>query len=254
MFLYCAYIRTFANTATAIIDPVDGADMIALTRKRLIELERLRDFAFVQLNRVNDATLAMPGDQLLGRLFGPKATMAEYDRFSRAVRQITVLEFELRGLFKAPDRDTPRKARLVKSDRPGFVPPILPSYDPFSDLDCLAEILDIRTYYRNGPLEEVVAGIRQTLGAEPPPDDPFAPVGRKAQPKAAPEPTAAAPQRGPEYYMRSKPLEPAEPEPAQNAPAMKAATMVIHNLGNKGFRQPSKAQLKKHRQSRGPPK
>ncbi len=239
-------MRTFANTSAAATDPIDGVDLFALTRRRLKELDRLRDFAFVQLGRVNEATLAMPGDQLLLRMFGPKGTMAEYDRFSRAVRQITVLEFELRGLFKAPDRDAPRKLRLVKSDRPGFVPP-LKLHDPFASLDRLEDPLDIRTDYRNGPMEEVVAGIRETLGAEPPPNDPFAQSAKKA-----PEPVAAPP-RGPEYYMRARPVEP-EPEPAQNAPSMKAATMVIQNLANKGFRQPSKADIKRRQRNRGPPK
>ena len=83
----------------------------------------------------------------------------------------------MRGLFKAPDRDAPRKLRLVKSDRPGFVPPVAPPTleDLLADLADIGkpdmagfDMFDIRTDYRNGPLDEVVAGIRETLGAEPP--------------------------------------------------------------------------------------
>jgi hypothetical protein len=248
---------TVANHSVAIIDPLDGTNLVALTLQRLAELDRLRDFAFVQLNRLNEATLAVPNDQLLVTMCGPKGSMAEFDRFSRAVRQITVLEFELRGLFWAPDRNSPRKPRLVKSDRPGFVPPVnLP--DPFTGFD-MDNPFDIRPDYRNGPLDEVVAGIRKTLGAEAPADDPFAPPPEKLVQPAEPAP-AKTPPKGPEYYMRARPAEPApKPAPAyvehaQNDPAMKAALLAIRNLDNKGFRQPSKAKIKKHRMSRGPPK
>ena len=58
--------------------------------------------------------------------------------------------------------------------------------------------------------------------------------------------------------MRSRPAEPeptpAQKAPAQNALAMKAADLVIKTLAGKGFRQPSKAEIKKHRKERGPPK
>jgi hypothetical protein len=120
----------------------------------------------MQCERLVEATKAIPQDQLFARMTGPKGGMAEFDRFAHAIRQIMVLEFELRGLFKAPDRDAPRKLRLVKSDRPGFEPPDLENlFDP-AELGG-REPLDIRTDYGAGPLEDVVAGIRQTLGAEP---------------------------------------------------------------------------------------
>jgi hypothetical protein len=240
-------MRTEALTTAIAADPNSGADMVALTKQRLAELDRLRDAGFVQLGRLNETTRAIPKDQLFGKVVGPKGTMAEFDRFSRAIRQIMVLEFELRGLFKAPDRDAPRKLRLVKSDRPGFVPPERENLlADLNDLERLEDLLDIRTDYRRGPMDEVVAGIRETLGAEAPPDDPFAPMAEKAV-------TPAAPPKGPEYYMRARTAEPA-PVPAQKAPAMKAATLVIETLAGKGFRTPSKAAIKKHRQGRGPPK
>ena len=251
MFLYSSYMRTTENIGAAIIDPNDGVDLVVLTRRRLKELDRLRDCAFVQLARLNETTLALEKDQLFDKIVGPKGTMAEVDRFGRVIRQVMVLEFELRGLFKAPDRDAPRKLRLVKSDRPGFVPPT--DENLLGDLDRLEELLDIRTDYSRRPLDEVVAGIRETLGAEPPPNDPFAPSVENAPEPVTPVPAAARP-KGPEYYMRSKPIEPAEPVPTQKQLGLEAATLVIKSLGGKGFRKPSKAAIKKHRQSRGPPK
>ena len=181
---------------------------------------------------------------------GSKGNMAEYDRFNRSIRQIMVLEFELRGLFKAPDRDAPRKLRLVKSDRPGFVPPTfeqlmarltdIGNFDP----------LDIRTDYRHGPLDEIIAGIRDTLGAEAPPGDPFAPVAKAPEP-ATPAPVSAPP-RGPEYYMRARPAEPeSKPVGPQTKPSMKAAELAIMAMGGKGFRKPSaKTRPSKHRRNR----
>ena len=236
--------------------------MFALTQARLAELDRLRALGFAQLERLNEATLALPADQLLARMTGSKGNMAEYDRFNRSIRQIMVLEFELRGLFKAPDRDAPRKLRLVKSDRPGFVPPTfeqlmarltdIGNFDP-RELDPRGfDLLDIRTDYRRGPLDEIIAGIRDTLGAEAPPDDPFAPVAQAPEP-ATPEP-APAPPRGSEYYMRARPAEP-EPVGPQTKPSMKAAELAIMATGGKGFRKPSaKTRSSRHRRNRGPPK
>jgi len=243
------------NSGAATIDPIDGVDLVALTRQRLEELDRLRNCAFVQLSRLTETTLALEKDQLFDKIVGPKGTMAEVDRFGRVIRQVMVLEFELRGLFKAPDRDAPRKLRLVKSDRPGFVPP---RETPLGDLERLEDLLDIRTDYSRRPLDEVVAGIREALGAEPPLNDPFAPSAENPPKPAMAEPIspvpATAPRRGPEYYMRAKPIAPVAPVPTQKQLGLEAATLVINSLGGKGFRTPPKAATKKHRQGRGPPK
>jgi hypothetical protein len=240
---------TVANSNAAIADPIDGANLIALTRQRLGELDRLRAVGFEQVKGLNAATKALPPEQQFKLYVG---NVKEFDRIARAIRQIVVLEFELRGLFQAPDRDAPRKLRLVRSDRPDFDPSELENL--FSDLNDYNEReydeFRLRSDYRTGPLEEVVAGIREVLGAEPPPNDPFARPAAKA-----PEPVkpAVTPAKGPEYYMRAKPAEP-EPVPAQKAPAMKAADLVIKTLAGKGFRQPSKAEIRKRQLSRGPPK
>jgi hypothetical protein len=247
---------TVANNNAAIIDPLDGTNLVALTLKRLKELDRLRDVGFVQVGRLNAATKALSPEKEFKLCVGG---IKEFDRIARAIRQITVLEFELRGLFKAPDRA--RKLRLVKSDRPGFEPSDYDDLfgDLFNDLndydDREYDEFKLRSDYRTGPMEDVVAGIREVLGAEPPENDPFA----KPVAKTAPEPaTVKTPPKGPEYYMRARPAEPA-PVPAQKAPsqnvlAIKAADLVMKTLAGKGFRQPSKAEIKKHRKERGPPK
>jgi hypothetical protein len=221
--------------------------LIALTQRRLAELDRLRDMAHDRLGMIARATALLSPDLRFKTMVSPSGSGVEFDRLLRSIRQLMVLEFELRGLFEPPDRDAKRKLRLVKSDRPGFLPPKLD--DPFGDLEPLEDLLDIRTDYRRGPLDEVVADIRKTVGAGTPPDDPFAPLA-KAPDAVKPDP------KPPEYFMRAKPAEPAPADgrSPQTEPALKAATLVIQTLANKGFRMPSKAQIEKHQQSRGPPK
>ncbi len=74
----------------------------------------MRDAGAEQLARLNRVTLGLTIEQQLAALAGPRGSIALYEKLARAIRQITVLEFELRGLFKAPDRDNPRKLRLAK--------------------------------------------------------------------------------------------------------------------------------------------
>ena len=233
--------------------PPLAPELIALTEQRLAELDRLRNVGFVQVGRLNAAVKALPPEQEFKLCVG---NIKEFDRIARAIRQVVVLEFELRGLFEAPDRDAPRKLRLVKSDRPGFEAPDFEKL--LGDLDDYNEF-PLRSDYRRGPLDEVVAGIREVLGTEAPPNDPFAPPPDRKPVGHAREPVATkTPPRGPEYYMRARPAEPepapAQKPPAQNALAVKAADLVMTTLAGKGFRQPSKAAIKKHRMSRGPPK
>jgi len=166
-----------------------------------------------------------------------------------------VLEFEIRGLFQAPDRDAPRRLRLVKSDRPDFEPPDLE--DLLADLrqDIRPELDDVRPDYRTGPLEDVVAGIRKVLGAEPPEDDPFAPPPKPKTEEAAP-PAKLPPAT---VTLPEKPAASPKPVPTQKTLAVKAAARAIKATGGHGFRVPSKkAQARKaraqHRQGRAPPR
>jgi hypothetical protein len=234
----------------------DGEDQAALTLARLAELDRLRNFSFAQAERLMELPKVVPVEEAR-RMFGKKGTIQQFDRITRAFRQIVVLEFELRGLFNAPDRDAVRPLRLAR-----------PPKDPFKVEDLhklLADLhgkqdlssLKTRTDYRTGPIEDVVAGIRKTLGAEPPPNDPFAP--RKDRP-ARPVQTAPAPR---EPAAKLAPATVKLPEKPQVNTAIKAAALALQvKLGN-GFRIPpakpktAKANLArppKRRRNRGPPK
>jgi hypothetical protein len=233
-----------------------GEDQAALTLARLAELDRLRNFSFAQAERLMDLPKVVPVEEAR-RMFGKKGTIQQFDRITRAFRQIVVLEFELRGLFNAPDRDAIRPLRLAR-----------PPKDPFKVEDLhklLADLhgkqdlssLKTRTDYRTGPIEDVVAGIRKALGAEPPQNDPFAP--RKDRPsrpvQAAPVPREPAAKPGPATVKL--------PEKPQMNTAIKAAALALQaKLGN-GFRMPpakpktAKANLArppKRRRNRGPPK
>jgi hypothetical protein len=225
----------------------DRALLAALAKRRLKELDRLRDLGFKQIARLNEAADAMPRERVFELMLGGKGQVLEYERLARAIRQITVLEFEIRGLFQAPNRDG-RRLRLVKSDRPDFEPP--DREDLFADLrEFERDLDDPRPDYRSGPIEEVVAGLRKVLGAEPPEDDPFAP---RPKPKAA---EVAAPAKLPPATVKL-PEKPAtsEPIPAQKKLALQAAVRAIKATGGKGFRIPSKKVQAQQRQGRAPPR
>jgi hypothetical protein len=255
-------MRTAAPNTAIAIDPNDGADLRLLTRSRLKELDRLRDLGFLQIERLTREAKAIPQGEVFKALLAPKGGVVQFDRLARAIRQVVVLEFELRGLFEAPDRDAPRKLRLVKSDRPGFEPPDLEKLmndlnDP-GDIEP-SDLFDIRSDYRTGPMDQVVAGIRRTLGAEPPEDDPFAPPPKRAAaPAPQPQPKPVQPK---EPAMRAR-TEPAKPESAaarkpsaQELAAMKAAVLAIKATNGNGFRaKPGKSRKAKHRHGRGPPR
>jgi hypothetical protein len=239
-----------AAATNAIAQPAaDAAEIARLTRARLRELDRLRDVAFLQIEKLNDACENLPREKVFDVLLANSGRQVmEFERLARSIRQIMVLEFELRGLFKAPDRDGQRKLRLVKSDHPGFEPPErfdFSGWEPTGDLD-------IRCDYRAGLLDEVVAGIRKAIGAEAPDDDPFAPPPGRRQ--AAPVPSAA--KLPPATVKLPEKRDPPDPSLAQREAAMKAMTIAIRAKGGNGFRQPSKKQLAKARMAtqRGPPR
>jgi hypothetical protein len=179
------------------------------------------------------------------------------NRIVGSIRQIMVLEFELLGLFEAPDRDG-AKRRMLKPDRAGRLRSVelgLELPDPIEPTDLGA----VRPDYRKGPMADVVASIRRVLGAETPPNDPFAPDAdfRVETPKpAAPEPREASPQK-------ASPPKPAPatvklPEKPQVNRAFEAAVLALSaELGN-GLRapaaKPNPARPPKRRRNRGPPK
>jgi hypothetical protein len=248
-------MRTARNTAAIAERPEDGALLAVLAKRRLRELDRLRDLGFKQIECLEAAARSTPVAAIFDRMLGSNGQVAQFERVARAIRQITVLEFEIRGLFEAPNREE-RRLRLVKSDREGFEPP--DREDLFADLrEFEREWDDPRPDYRAGPIEAVVAGVRKVLGAEPPKDDPFAPPPK---PKAAePASAPAQPIKLPSATVKL-PEKPARVEPAPNQKklALKAAVRAIKATGGKGFRIPSKkaraqkARLQQH-QGRAPP-
>jgi len=248
--------------------PTDGpseaetAALAVLTRRRLAELDRLRDLGLKQAQRVTAVSKVLSPEHEFKLLTGANGSVLAYERIVRAVRQITVLEFELRGLFKAPDRDRQKKLRLVNTDRTRLDRDnLLGDLYDYDDLNDLRD-WNVRPDYKIGPLDEVVAGVRKTLGAEAPADDPFAPPPERKPPEGA----VAAP-------SVSQPVNKAEPAPlsrpprqkppmAQAKPALKAMALVLRAMPGKGFRiAPKTAQSpgtpsrpKKRRGNRGPPK
>jgi hypothetical protein len=238
-------------------DASQPAEIVRLTLQRLAELDRLREAGMAQAERLTVVAKGLSPQDEYRRMTGPKGTIAQYDKIARAVRQVVVLEFELRGLFKAPDRDAFFKPRLVKEDLLGD----LYDYDGFNDLfdfdkarRGLGDLNDLRVRldYGNGPIDALIADIRAVLGIAPPENDPFAPP-----PDRRPGQTAIL------ERMRTAGVKRAAAKPGkpgmQVKPAVKAAAP---KPPRKGFRVPptsvhnpnTPAKVRKRRRNRGPPK
>ncbi len=239
--------------------PTDGsqpAEIARLTLLRLVELDRLREAGMAQAERLTAAAEGLSPADEYRRMVGPNGTIAQYDKVAKAVRQVVVLEFELRGLFKAPDRDDFFTPRLVKENLLGD----LYDYDDLFDFDKarrgLGDLNDLRVRldYSNGPLDALIADIRHTLGVDPPENDPFAPPAdrRPGQSLLLDRMRATVPDRSP-----TKPRKPG----MQVKPAVKAAVLVAKAGIRKGFRvpptsahNPNTPAARKRRRNRGPPK
>jgi hypothetical protein len=200
-------------------DPRLSPLAIALMERRLAELRRLSTLA---LERVQHLELALE-DKMDERerklLIGRGGISVEFPRALRCFRQVAALELEILGLRKAPDRSEPTEADARddkdESDSEG---PDLNDLNDLSDRDDRDEtrkqLLADTKDYRTGPLDIVVAEIREALGVEAPEDDPFAPPpGRcAAKPRAAAEKIV-------------EPAAPRNPPPAKGAkPAGNAGT------------------------------
>jgi hypothetical protein len=246
----CVPILFFMCPAVANPDQLPTAEVAALTRERLAELDRLRNKGMTRMEMLDASLDLVPPERRWEVLLGRNGQVAQFDRIARAVRQIIVLEFELQGLFRGPDREKFGLGLAV------------PRADlDINDLDDLRdpggrkrEDLKDRSDYRRGPLDEVVAGIRKTLGAEPPENDPFAPPpDRKpvqavfpAKPASSGLPAGAKP-RPPGMQARLLATASPMPTPAKSA------------LSAKGFRLPPSSphnpgtHARKGRRNRGPP-
>jgi hypothetical protein len=175
-------------------------------------------------------------------------------RIVRSIRQIMVLEFELLGLFEAPDRDG-IKRRMLKPDLAGQLRSAefgLDLPDPMESTDWGAA----RPDYRKGPMADVVASIRRVLGADAPPNDPFAPDADFTieTPKPVAPPKASSPKPAPATVKL--------PEKPKTNRAFEAAVLALSAELGKGLRtSPAKpkpranpARPPKRRRNRGPPK
>jgi hypothetical protein len=236
-----------------------SAEVALLTGRPLEELDRLRDIGMEMAGKLSRAADVLPLAQHYSRLTGRYGYISELDRIIRAIRQIVALEYELRGIFQGPDRDALPKITLIDHDRER------PDLGDLHDLNDLNDARDpverddllLRSDYRRGPLDVVVADIRKVLGAEPPADDPFSPPPERRQ--ALPGSTAPAESRAP---TPSRHL-PSSGTAAKPKPGMKTATPakpVQPAIRRNGFRvaptsphNPNSA-ARKHRRNRGPPK
>jgi hypothetical protein len=198
-------------------DPRLSPLAIALMGRRLGELDRLSKMA---LERVRHLELALE-DKVSERerkiLIGRGGVGAEFPRALRCVRQIVVLELELLGLRKAPDRAEPED--VDDEDETDIERPERPERPDLNDLadrpETDRQLLADQNDYRKGPLDLVVAEIRKTLGAEAPEDDPFAPPpGRCA---AKPEPSNG---------KSAEPAAPENPAPARSRETVKSAKIA----------------------------
>ena len=224
-----------------------------MTRQRLDELDRLRGIGMARAMELDGAgspsNVLSPEQHFRLRV----RNAAAFDRIGRAVRQIMTLEFELLGLFEAPDRDAFPRPRKIKPGLAGILA------RPRSDIGRIKPIdlsdLKLRPDYRNGPMEDVVAGIRKTLGAEPPPNDPFAPPPERKAREPAPVQKAATSKLPPATVKL--------PEKPQVNRAFEAAMLALSAKLGDGFRVPpakpkpariNPARPPKRRRNRGPPK
>jgi hypothetical protein len=237
------------STRSVSAHPPVMVEVSALTRQRLDELDRLRGIGMARAMDLQQAGQALSPSPMLTpeQNFRLRVRNVDaFDRIGRAVRQIMTLEFELLGLFEAPDRDALPRPRKIKPQLGGLLAKPRSDIRPIKPID-LSD-LKLRPDYRNGPIEDVVAGIRKTLGAEAPPNDPFAPQPERKVREAVP------PAKLPPATVKL-------PEKPPLSPAMKAALIAIKARHGSGFRIPSlkpkpanPARPPKRRRNRGPPK
>jgi|SRR5579859_1876393 len=166
-------------------------DTLALTQRQLRELGRMRGVAMKWVDRLEmvlDGRLDPDADPVMRRSRG---FISDLVQVYRAIRQIMVLEQELRGL-----RPSLRKPPREDDDDDGgedepFGPPGRRKLKGLAPLRPLRTVLppdDQPDIYDRRPVDQAVGWIRETLNIDVPTDDPFAPPAEAS----APEPEAAA--------------------------------------------------------------
>ncbi len=253
-----------------------AADAFVLTERRLAELDRLRSIGMEQAETLITATRDLTGapEARYRALVGAQGTIREFGRLNRAIRQIVVLEFELRGLFKAPDRGGIAKPKLGEN-RCDLLRDLHDYSDRFDDRRDINDINDlndlrVRLDYRKDPVDRLIAEIRDMLGVDAPEDDPFA-APREHAPRQPESPApmsrdAAVRERVIENFRRALAARramvartAAETE-ARPSPAKAAKSAA--KLPRKGFRIPptsphnpnTPSAKRNRRRNRGPPR
>jgi hypothetical protein len=174
--------------------------------RQLLELGRMRRVGLVFVRRLE---LSAKGklDPEIETVFAhrSKGIIKDYATVARAVRQILLLEQELRGIRK-PRRDRKAKpeqaAVTAQGKQDGKLRPLG---------DNLTEYYDFR------PVGEAIGFIREALAIEPPENDTFPKPERK---KAEPEPAKAeAAPPDPESQAVAQTVVSLKPSPVIHAPA-----------------------------------
>jgi hypothetical protein len=147
--------------------PAQLSQLAELARLRAIGMENAE-----QIGRWMDGGMPLAAEALIAK----GGIVQQFMRVSRAVRQIIILEREIAGLRKGPDRGAERAKREQ-------VPATAAQGDGPQPL-----VWSERGDYDTRPLDQVVASVRKVLGADAPEDDPFAPPApRKARDGVAAE-------------------------------------------------------------------
>jgi hypothetical protein len=171
--------------------------------RQLYELRRMRKVGMVfvhQLERSAKGKLDPDVESVFAHR--SKGIIRDYATVARAVRQILLLEQELRGIRK------PRRDRKAKPEKAAVIAQTQGKQDgklrPLGD--------NLTEYYDFRPVGEAIGFIRETLAIAPPENDPFPKPERKPAEAAPPDPES-------DTQAIAKPAVSLKPSPAIHAPA-----------------------------------
>jgi hypothetical protein len=178
-------MSSVASTARFLSDPPPGG-FRAMRDRQMAELARMRAAGMATIERIGRWSDGLLSPAEVKELAGRRGIINEYVRVARGVRQIIVLEQETMGWRAAPLRDVDAPGDIEDGAEDGA--------EDGDDDGALEEADDLealeRDYgatrerfgsdddlddYDTGPLDQVIARVREDLNIEPPEDDPFAP-------------------------------------------------------------------------------
>ena len=165
--------------------PVDA--QLALAEIQLRQLGALRDIGFRMARDLEDDT---PGDD--GKRPSKKTRVADFDRITRAIRQIMALEQETIGLREkrirvVRDEQLKTKAKAIRRSVEHSLVKAKPEMERPRRERLLSDLFRDYGDYANGNVRDIVADICRTLGVTadlslwdaPRPDDIVLPAGPK---------------------------------------------------------------------------